>query len=235
LGFGSLLWLIPWFYWMPRGKGVSAREHHGELPSIASILRQRAAWFTALGLFCSNYFWYFLITWLPAYLEKERHFPKVKMAVVGSLAFLAISLSSMASGWLSDRWITWGGTPTRVRKTFAGAGLVLSTIILPVCLVHDDGLSVALLMLACLSFGLYTSNVFAITQTLAGPRAAGKWTGLQNGVGNLAGVVAPWLTGWVVQETGQFYWAFVVAAAIVLASAAMFVFGIGRIEQVEFQ
>lgn len=235
LGFGSLLWLIPWFYWMPRGKGVAAREHHGDLPGIASILRQRAAWFTALGLFCSNYFWYFLITWLPPYLEKERHFPKEKMAVVGSLAFLAISLSSVTSGWLSDRWIASGGTPTRVRKTFAGTGLVLSTIILPVCVVHDERLAVALLILACLSFGLYTANVFAITQTLAGPRAAGKWTGLQNGFANLAGVVAPWLTGWVVQETGQFYWAFVVAAAIVLASAAMFVFGIGRIEQVEFR
>jgi MFS family permease len=235
LGFGSLLWLIPWFYWMPRGKGVSAREHHADLPGIASILRQRAAWFTALGLFCSNYFWYFLITWLPPYLEKERHFPKEKMAVVGSLAFLAISVSSVTSGWLSDRWIARGGTPTRVRKTFTGTGLVLSTIILPVCVVHDERLSIALLMLACLSFGLFSSNVFAITQTLAGPRAAGKWTGLQNGFANLAGVVAPWLTGWVVQETGQFYWAFVVAAAIVLASAAMFVFGIGRIEQVEFR
>jgi MFS family permease len=235
LGFGSLLWLIPWFYWMPRGKGVSAREHHADLPGIGSILRQRAAWFTALGLFCSNYFWYFLITWLPPYLEKERHFPKEKMAVVGSLAFLAISVSSVTSGWLSDRWIARGGTPTRVRKTFAGTGLVLSTIILPVCVVRDERLAIALLILACLSFGLYTANVFAITQTLAGPRAAGKWTGLQNGFGNLAGVVAPWLTGWVVQETGQFYWAFVVAAAIVLASAAMFVFGIGRIEQVEFR
>ena len=235
LGFGSLLWLIPWFYWMPRGKGVSAREHHADLPGIGSILRQRAAWFTALGLFCSNYFWYFLITWLPPYLEKERHFPKEKMAVVGSLAFLAISVSSVTSGWLSDRWIARGGTPTRVRKTFAGTGLVLSTIILPVCVVRDERLAIALLILACLSFGLYTANVFAITQTLAGPRSAGKWTGLQNGFGNLAGVVAPWLTGWVVQETGQFYWAFVVAAAIVLASAAMFVFGIGRIEQVEFR
>jgi MFS family permease len=235
LGFGSLLWLIPWFYWMPRGKGVSAREHHADLPSIASILRHRAAWFTSLGLFCSNYFWYFLITWLPPYLEKERHFPKDKMAVVGSLAFLAISLSSVASGWVSDRLIARGGTPTRVRKTFAGTGLVLSTAILPVCVVQDERLAVALLMGACLSFGLFSSNVFAITQTLAGPRAAGKWTGLQNGFANLAGVVAPWLTGWVVQETGQFYWAFVVAAAIVLASAAMFVFGIGRIEQVEFQ
>ena len=235
LGFGSLLWLIPWFYWMPRGKGVAAREHHGDLPSIASILRQRDAWFTALGLFCSNYFWYFLITWLPPYLEKERHFPKDKMAVVGSLAFLAISLSSVASGWLSDRWIARGATPTLVRKTFAGTGLVLSTIILPVCVVKDEALAVALLMLACVSFGLYTSNVFAITQTLAGPRAAGKWTGLQNGVANLAGVAAPWLTGWVVQETGQFYLAFVLAAAIVLASAAMFVFGVRRIEQVEFR
>jgi ACS family D-galactonate transporter-like MFS transporter len=155
--------------------------------------------------------------------------------VVGSLAFLGISLSSVASGWLSDRWIARGASPTRVRKTFAGTGLVLSTIILPVCLVQDERVAIALLMLACTSFGLYSSNVFAITQTLAGPRAAGKWTGLQNGVANLAGVVAPWLTGWVVQETGQFYWAFVVSAGIVLAAAAMFVFGIGRIEQVKFR
>lgn len=235
LGWGSLLWLIPWFYWMPRGQGVAAQEDRGDVPGMGSILRQRAVWFTALGLFCSNYFWYFLITWLPPYLEKERHFPKDKMAVVGSLAFLAISLSAVVSGWFCDRWIAWGGTPTRVRKTFAGAGLVLSTIILPVCVVHDERLSVALLMLACLSFGLYTANVFAITQTLAGPRAAGKWTGLQNGVANLAGIAAPWLTGWVVEVTGQFYLAFVVAAAFVLASAAMFVFGIGLVEQVEFQ
>ena len=235
LGLGSLLWLIPWFYWMPRGEGVAAREDRGDIPGIAQILRQRAAWFTALGLFCSNYFWYFLITWLPPYLEKERHFPKEKMAVAGSTAFLAISVSSVVSGWLSDRWIARGATPTRARKTFAGAGLVLSTIILPVSVVRDERLAMALLILACLSFGLYTANVFAITQTLAGPRASGKWTGLQNGVANLAGVAAPWLTGWVVQETGQFYLAFVAAAAMVLAAAAMFVLGIGRIEQCEFR
>jgi cyanate permease len=128
-----------------------------------------------------------------------------------------------------------GGTPTRIRKTFVGTGLVLSTIILPVCIVRDERVAITLLILACVSFGLYTANLFAITQTLAGPRAAGKWTGMQNGFGNLAGVAAPWFTGWVVQETGQFYWAFVVAAAVVLTAAAMFVFGIGRIEQVEFR
>jgi MFS family permease len=234
LGFGSLLWLIPWFVWMPRGKGVATRREPAAIPGILDILGQRSAWFTALGLFCSNYFWYFLITWLPAYLEKERHFPKRRMGVFVSIAFFAISVSSVISGWLSDRWIARGASPTRVRKTFAGTGLVLSTIILPVCVVQDEMAAMALLMFACTSFGLFSSQNFAMTQTLAGPLAAGKWTGLQNGVANLAGVAAPWLTGWVVQQTGQFYLAFVVASAVVLTAAAMFVFGIGRIEPVEW-
>jgi len=234
LGFGTLTWLIPWYIWMPRGQGVAKQRHPEGAPGIGDILCQRSAWFTALGLFCSNYFWYFLITWLPAYLEKERHFAKRRMGVLVSIAFLGIAASSAASGWLSDRWIAGGGSPTRVRKTFAGTGLVLSTIILPVCVVQDESAAMTLLMLACVSFGLFSSQNFAMTQTLAGPLAAGKWTGLQNGVANLAGVAAPWLTGWVVQETGQFYLAFVAAAAIVLAAAAMFVFGIGPIRQVEW-
>ena len=234
LGLASLLWLLPWVLSMPQARGVAAPEHPEKMPSTAAVLRQRPVWFTAAGLFCSNYFWYFLITWLPYYLQKERHFPMHKMAVYGSLSFLAVAVSSSISGWLSDHWIARGGTPTRVRKTFAGVGLTLSTIILPVALVRDTGLAMALLMLACLSFGVFSSNVYAITQTLAGPRAAGKWTSFQNGFANLAGVAAPWFTGWVVQTTGQFSLAFLVAAAVVLVSAGCFVFGVQRVERVQF-
>jgi len=235
LGFGSLFWLVPWLWWMPRGRGVSAQVDRGHVPTILSIMRQRSAWFTALGLFCTNYYWYFLITWLPPYMEKERHFSKSKMAVFSSLAFLAISVSTVCCGWISDRWIARGGSPTVVRKTFCGTGLLLSTIILPVCVVRDEALAMALLIAACLSYGIYSSNLWAVTQTLAGPSAAGKWTGLQNGVGNLAGVAAPWFTGWVVQETGQFYVAFLVTASLVVVAAGMFVLGVGPVKQVEFR
>ena len=236
LGVASFLWLIPWLMWMPRGQGVAARtDRASDAPGMVSLLRHREVWFTAIGLFCSNYFWYFLITWLPAYLEKERHFDKAKMAVFGSLSFLAVALASVVSGWFSDRFIARGISPTRVRKTFCGFGLTLSTIILPVAVIKSDTIAMPLLVLACICFGCYTSNVYAITQTLSGPRAAGKWTGLQNGVGNLAGVAAPWITGEVLQRTGQFYLAFVVAAAVVLAAAACFVFGIRKIHQLDFQ
>lgn len=78
LGVASLLWLVPWIVWMPSAKGVAAIEDPGAMPSMGAVLRQRPVWFTSVGLFCSNYFWYFLITWLPYYLEKSAILPKIK-------------------------------------------------------------------------------------------------------------------------------------------------------------
>lgn len=234
LGAGSLLWLVPWLLLMPRGKGAETRDHPDRIPSAWDILRQRAAIFTALGLFCSNYYWYFLVTWLPLYLQTERHLSLGRMTAVASAAYFGIAISATASGYFSDRLIARGASPNRVRKTFAGVGLTLSTIILPVALVDNATVAMALLLVACICFGLYTGNVFAITQTLAGPRASGKWTSLQNGFANFAGVTAPWLTGWIVHQTGQYAWAFVVASIVVLIGAAVFVFGIERVEPVRW-
>lgn len=235
LGGLSLLWLIPWFRWMPATSKADQKDERADQVAIAEILTKRSAWFSAFGLFCSNYFWYFLVTWLPAYLEKERHFPKGKMAVFGSASYLAIAVTTMACGWATDRLIARGGSPTRVRKTAAGIGLTFSTIILPVAIVRDENLAMALLLTSCVSYGIFAPNLYAMTQTMAGPRAAGKWTGFQNGFGNLAGVAAPAVTGWVVQQTGQFYAAFLVAAVMALAAALLYVFGVGPIRQVGFK
>ncbi|MBL8209111.1 MAG: MFS transporter [Bryobacterales bacterium] len=236
LGLVGMVWLLPWWRWAPESTpgAAAVRRLEDRAPRVVDILRQRAAWSTALGQFCANYFWYFLITWLPGYLEKERHFPKDKMAVFGSVSFLIIALVSLSGGWLADRWIGRGGSPTLVRKTFAGWGLALSTIILPVALIKDETSAMALLFLACVAFGIYTPTIFAITQTLAGPLAAGKWTGLQNGFANLAGVLAPLVTGWIMQVTGQFYLAFVVAAVVAMAGAGFLVVGVQRIAPVQW-
>ncbi|HUD98225.1 MAG TPA: MFS transporter [Bryobacteraceae bacterium] len=234
LGAASLIWLIPWLKWMPRGKGIVTAAHLVDPPRVFHILGQRSAWGSFGGLFCGNYYWYFLLTWLPSYMVKERHFSKDHMANMSALAFLAIGVSSAFCGWLSDHWIAAGATPTRVRKTFTVGGLTLSTIILPVAIVDNKDTAMILLFLACVCFGLWSSNHWALIQTLAGPPAAGKWTAVQNGVGNLAGVAAPALTGLVVATTGQFFWAFAVAAGFALAGAFFYMFVIGRIEQVDW-
>ena len=62
--------------------------------------------------------------------------------------------------------------------------------------------------------GISGPGVYAIGQTLAGPGAAGRWIGIQNMVANLAGIAAPVITGVMVDATGTFVAAFVIAAAI---------------------
>ena len=80
-----------------------------------------------------------------------------------------------------------------------------------------------------------TSNLWAITQTLAGPAASGKWTGLQNGFGNLAGVVAPYVTGLIVKETHSFTLAFVAAAVAAAGGALSFLLVVGRLEPIKWR
>jgi MFS family permease len=144
-----------------------------------------------------------------------------EMAVLGSIPFWVMAIATLAGGWGSDRWIVRGGTPTRVRKTFLVGGLLLcAAAILPVAMVDRAALSVALVTAACLFLGLFTSNVWAVTQTLAGPMAAGKWTGVQNAIGNLGGVISPLLTGWIVAGTGSFVLAFA-AASLTLVGGAL--------------
>jgi MFS family permease len=234
LGFGALLWLPPWAAWAPRDQAGGSRSRY-DGPSFLDILRQRSAWGTFFGLFCINYAWYFLVTWLPSYLVMERHFSTSMMAVYGSMPFWGLAVSATASGWASDQWIVRGGSPTKVRKTFAVAGLLMTTLVLPAAVVPNPYLSVSLLTAACLSFGMCTSNHWAITQTIAGPVAAGKWTGMQNAFGNLAGVVAPWVTGVLVARTGSFYLAFVTVCAVLVIGAVSFLFVVGPIAQVPWK
>ena len=231
LGLVSLVWLLPWLKWMPR-EHTAAQPVLRQSPGLLEILRQRSAWGACAAQFCGNYVWYFLLTWLPFYLVRERDFSVDRMAKIGGSAYLIAAVSATLSGWLSDRWIASGGTPTRVRKTCMFVGHTCAGMSLILCVVSGPDLFVALLMTASASFGIYASNTWAIAQTLAGPQAAGKWTGLQNFVANLAGVVVPALTGFVVDRTGRFFWAFAITAVVALLGAIFWVFVVGPVKQV---
>jgi ACS family D-galactonate transporter-like MFS transporter len=231
LGLSSMLWILPWLAWMPK-KQYATQTETGGSPNLFEFLLLRSAWGTCIGLFCGNYVNYFLITWLPFYLVRERHFSMDKMAKIGGIAYLLAALACTLSGWLADRWIVSGATPSVVRKTFTGGGIGLSGILLALAVVSGPNLGVALVTLGVVSFGISASNIWAITQTLAGQRATGRWVGFQSFFGNMSGIVAPAVTGYVLQRTGHFYWAFFIVAGVALAGAASWIFLVGRVEPV---
>jgi MFS transporter, ACS family, D-galactonate transporter len=234
VGLTSLLWLLPWLGWMPKRHRDSPSQSGLSGPGILQILEQRSAWGTCVGLFCMNYVLYFLLTWLPFYLTHERQFSLAAMAKIAGLAYFLMAVSATSAGWVSDRCIAWGETPSLVRKTFMVVGQVGAGISLAACVVGGPVLSVVCLLLATAFWGISASNTWAITQTLAGPQAAGTWTGLQNFLGNLAGWIAPVVTGFVVDKTGRFFWAFIITAVIAVLGSLSWIFIVGDLRQVDW-
>jgi ACS family D-galactonate transporter-like MFS transporter len=233
LGSASLLWLPAWIRKMPQGPGltVDAPKPAG----IFEIVIQRSAWGTFIGLFSFNYIWYFQITWLPYYLEHQRGFSVQTMSLVGGGAFVVLGISSLFCGWLADRWIVSTGNPTRVLKAFCGGGLALSaSAFFAVFLIPDHTIAMVALFFSCASLGLGAANLWTMTQILAGPQTAGRWTGLQNFCGNIAGMVAPALVGIIVERTGGFFWAFAMTSAVSLLGAAGYIFVVDRVQPVQW-
>ena len=105
---------------------------------------------------------------------------------------------------------------------------------LPAALVANGRTAVYLLAIAAALFGLSTSNIWAITQRLAGPAAAGKWTGVQNAFGNLAGASGPWLSGVLVEKTGSYVPAFALVSVVLGLGAVSFLVLIPRLEPVDW-
>src|SRR5260370_25005982 len=157
------------------------------------------------------------------------------MGKSGGVRYLCYGGGAVIWGWASDRWIAGGGTPALVGKMFASVGAGGAGLLLLGCALAGRTAAVILLLLAFAAGGMCGSNIWAITQTLAGPRMAGRWTGLQNFLGNLAGSIVPVITGFVIDYTGHFLAAFVIMAIVGLLASVSYVFVIGPVKQIAWQ
>jgi MFS family permease len=230
-GVSSLLWLWPW-------SRVSVQQRAARSADVATtwmILRQRALWGTGLGHFSSNYTFYFMLSWLPLYLIRERGFSNLEMARLAGSAYLVNAVFAMAGGWAIDRYIVRSGSANFGYKLVMGA-THLGAIVCMLCMaVGPRPVALASIFVYQALCGVQSPGVFAIPQILAGPAATARWVGIQNTLGNLAGILAPALTGFIVEWTGHFTLAFVFAAAVGVLGFVGWVFMVPRIREINWE
>jgi MFS family permease len=232
----SLVWLWPWMRlkvhepkMVPNAQGVI------EGPHFAQILKERGLWGASLGHFAANYNYYFIISWLPLYLVKYRGFSLAAMAGIAGVAYLINAVFSLLMGWVTDRWIRAGRSPTVIYKAamafshVTALGCMAGLVLLPV-----SG-AIACLFLYEVGSGVSSPGVFAISQIMAGPQAAGRWVGVQNLVGNLAGILAPAITGRLIDVSGTFESAFALASLVNILGVLGWVFILPRVAPIVWQ
>jgi MFS family permease len=213
----SLLWIIPWAFMRSDTPTVVAQELHAkaEAPSFKQILKQRGLWGASLGHFTSNYTYYFILQWLPYYLVQSRGFSMDKMADVVSESYVINAISAVAVGWMLDALMRRGSSPTLIYKSAMGVSHLGAIACMAGIALLPEQQSVWSLFMYQIMVGLAAPGVFAIPQLIAGEAATGRWVGVQNFCGNLAGIVAGSLTGLLLGQFGHsFMGAFAVAGII---------------------
>jgi MFS family permease len=233
-GCASVLWLWPWLR-TPRAAVPGGARATCAGPPTRALLRSRDLWGSCLGNFCEAYALYLVLSWLPVYLVKTHGLSMAEMAPLGAGVYALSAVTSVLTGWASDRWLKAGASSNRVRKTALLAGLAGLAACLSAC--AFAGPRGALLALAgCgLCLGLLVPAIWASAQTLAGPGAAARWMGVQNFFTNLAGISAPVITGVVVDRTGTFASAFLIAAGVALVGVLAYGVIVRRIETIDWR
>ena len=213
-GLLSLLWLVPWaFVRLPK---LATARSDAATPTWSMVLEQKSLWGTSLGLFSSNYMWYFMLSWLPGFLVNERGFSMHEMEHVGTLGYVVNGCSALATGWAIDRYIRGGGSANfgyKLVMVVAHAGAVPCMLGMAL---GSQNVAVGSMFGFQILMGASSPGVYAMSQILAGPRASGRWVGIQNSVGNMSGIISPWLTGFIVDRTGHFTLAFIACAVMSL-------------------
>ncbi|MCL5005010.1 MAG: MFS transporter [Acidobacteria bacterium] len=231
VGLTAFLWLIPWFAVFPQK--VAKRSEKPPLPQTRR--RMRIAHFNrnllgiCLGFFCFDYFWYLMLTWLPDYLYEARHLSIMKAGIYAAIPYAVFGLSEPVGGWISDRLVRRGWDETRTRKGIISFAFMFGLLIIPAAMARTAGTAVILIVCAGL-VGLASANLLVMLQSCAPPDEVGVWTGFQNMAGNIGGIAAPLITGFLIEWTGSFLSAFILAPALLISGQLAFWFIVGKLE-----
>ncbi|HYO81540.1 MAG TPA: MFS transporter [Bryobacteraceae bacterium] len=206
LGLGSLAFLLPWFRYVHDDDSGAERKAAATAGSadFAAVWRTPAIYGILAGTVAYNYFNYFNLTWLPAYFAEHWGLPLSSMGAYTAFSFLGMAAVAIAGGAVADSMIRRGADPVRTRKAFTIAGLAIASTEIIGSITTSRDVAVTFAIISMAGLGLTTANYWALTQTLMPGGAIGRISGVQNFASNLAGVVAPALTGWLIHVTGSY-------------------------------
>ena len=197
------------------------------------LLRRRKVWGLALGFASYNYTFYLLLTWLPSYLSSALGVDLLHSALYTSVPWLFATFNDLVvGGWLVDALIQRGWNPIRVRQVVLIGGTAFGLGILGAARAHTP--VTALLWISISIGGLSAASPvgWSIPSLIAPRESVGTLGGILNFCNQLAGIAAPIVTGYVVQATHSFSWAFVAATIFLFVGIAGYVFLLGQIEPI---
>ncbi len=235
----GFVWLVAWLIWFRQPERASwlgederqmiLRERPAEPLKASSDQPSMGVWGllrspTMLGMMlsqgCAVYTQYLFLTWLPNYLQVARGMDVLKSGVMMMIPYLGAVVLSILLGIISDKLLTEHGVKAGRRRLMVAVSLLLGAAVLFIPVVNSVGVILLLMMIAM--GGISTTvglNIALVNDVLRSAPDIGRAIGLLITGGNIFGILAPVVTGYVIQATGSFDNAFLIAGVLLVCGA----------------
>jgi sugar phosphate permease len=188
------------------------------------LFAQATTWGMMIGFGGVIYLVWFYLTWLPGYLEHERHLAIGTTGWVLSIPYVFACFGGLLSGYVGDKLMQRGLTPVNSRKWMIAIALVVSAGFTFLA-ARAESATLAVGYLCVVMFFLYvaSSGAWTLVNVVVPKRMIASVGALQNFGGYFGGSFAPIVTGYTLQYTNSLNNAFVVAAMVGVLGAAAYV------------
>jgi MFS family permease len=236
-GLFGVIWSAAWYLWFrdepSQHPGVNAAElalieqgraseegHH--LGAWSSILRPSVL-LLCLAYFSNSYGFYFLITWLPSYLEQQRGFQPGALSLFAGLPLLLSVAADLTGGLATDFMVKRFGLRLGRSAIGAGAYAIAASAMLAAAFTCGFVLSAVLISIAAASSMFTLAASWAACIDLGG-KSSGVVSAAMNTTGQIGAVLSPIVLALLVQHFDNWSLPLFVMAALYALSATCWLF-----------
>lgn len=204
-----------------RNNGGQALDE-GQPDGLLRLLHSRTLWGIALTEGCNIYAQYLFLTWLPSYLQSTRHVSITSSGWLSGAPYGGAVVLAILAGFLSDRYVRGAGVASGRRRHAIAVSMLCGAAILLVPLATSFAALVAVLTLSLSGIAATNATNFSLlSDMLPNQRDIAKAMGFVIVGGNVFGLLAPIVTGYVISITGSYDYAFVIAGVLLLTGIVL--------------
>jgi MFS family permease len=190
-----------------------------------NLFKHRTTWGMLFGFMGVIYMVWLYLTWLPAYLEHERHLSIARTGWVVSIPYIFGTLGMLGSGYIADWLMARGMAPMNSRKWPICVGLIGAAFFtIPAAYTPSTVMAIVYISAAMAFVNMASGGAWALVSVAIPRHMVASLGSLQNFGGYLGGSLAPVITGVVVDQTHSFVNALLISAAVAFAAALVYMF-----------
>ncbi|MCG6189753.1 MFS transporter [Maribellus maritimus] len=204
----GIFWVTAWLL-CPKQKAATPEQTNQKGDNTGSkqnrvnlieILKIKEVWVFILIRFLLDPIFYFYMFWIPKYLNEAR---EIDINLIGKLfwiPFLALGISNMLGGWISDKMYKKTGNLNSARKMIMGFAALLTAPALLVKIAPNAEWVILIISIAFFAHGLWITNYITSISDIFGKTITSTIIGFSGSAGALSSLILNPVIGLIISR-----------------------------------